>query len=159
MSLKNLFSEKSLNGIQEGSPAWFSQQKKLLQEKLDLEKRITTVRASLVLAQTEMDRLRAEKDNGGLGKPVVLIGDSGPSLYEGQVVDVNLDLQLVILNLGRNQGLQHGMIFTRTRDGIPRGLVRVLDVRNDIAGAVIEENLEGDLPRRGDRLLLRKETE
>ncbi len=75
------------------------------------------------------------------------------SLSEGMVVDVKEELSLVVANIGAKQGVQIGMPFQVWRDEKHIGDVRVVDVRDRISGAIIQ-NLESEkMPiKTGDRL-------
>lgn len=61
------------------------------------------------------------------------------TLTDGMVVATKDDLALVVINLGSKQGVKVGMPFQVLRDDAVIGLVRVVDVREKIAGAVIQE--------------------
>jgi len=75
------------------------------------------------------------------------------SLTDALVVDVKEDISLVVANVGSKQGVRIGMPFQVIRDGVRIGQVRVVDVRDRISGAVIQ-NLESEknTVKSGDRL-------
>lgn len=75
------------------------------------------------------------------------------TLGDGRVVSTKEDLALVVVNLGKRHGVTVGMPFQVQRDNQPIGTVRVVDVREQIAGAVIQ-NLSSEKERikTGDRL-------
>jgi hypothetical protein len=62
-----------------------------------------------------------------------------PVLTDATVIAVKNELALVVLNVGRNQGVQSGMPFGVWRENRKLGTLRVVDVRDRIAGAVIQE--------------------
>jgi len=62
-----------------------------------------------------------------------------PVLTDATVIAVKNELALVVLNVGRNQGVQSGMPFGVWRGNRKLGTLRVVDVRDRIAGAVIQE--------------------
>jgi len=68
----------------------------------------------------------------------------GSSLQDGQVVDVNDEISIVILNIGREQGVQPGMPFSVMRKGVIVGKVKVFRVDEQFSTALIEsrEHLE-----------------
>lgn len=76
-----------------------------------------------------------------------------PTLSEGMVVDVREDLSLIVANLGDRHGVKIGMPFQVWRDNKRIGEVRVVDVRDKISGAIIQ-NLESESVsvKTGDRL-------
>jgi hypothetical protein len=75
------------------------------------------------------------------------------TLQDAMVVDVRDELSLVVANVGEKQGAKIGMPFQVWRDGKKIGAVRVVDVRDRISGAVIQ-NLENpkNPVKAGDRL-------
>ena len=91
------------------------------------------------------------------------LGGNSPNSVEAQAVDATIsdaaavsvadDLALVVMNIGAKQGVKIGMPFQVIRGDHIVGSVRVVDVRDKIAGAVIQ-NLTSDKDRIkvGDRL-------
>lgn len=77
------------------------------------------------------------------------------TLTDGMVISYKEELSLAVANLGRRHGVRIGMPFGVWRDGRQIGLVRVVDVRDKISGAVIQhltEDTEG--LKVGDRLVV-----
>jgi hypothetical protein len=76
-----------------------------------------------------------------------------PSLMDGSVVSVKDDWSLVVGNLGERQGVKVGMPLRVVREGRQIARLRVVDVRQKICGAVIQEMDAGkEKVRVGDRL-------
>jgi hypothetical protein len=75
------------------------------------------------------------------------------SLQDAMVVDFKEDLSLLVANVGSAQGVKVGMPFRILRDGQLVGNAKVIDVRERISGAVIQ-NLASDTLRveKGDSL-------
>ncbi len=75
------------------------------------------------------------------------------TLTDAKVISIKDELALVVANVGRKQGVAMGMPFQVIRGDEVIGLVRVINVRDSIAGAIIQE-LESDKNRIkvGDRL-------
>ncbi|MEI6032873.1 MAG: hypothetical protein WCS65_01175 [Verrucomicrobiae bacterium] len=75
------------------------------------------------------------------------------TLSEGMIVDLKEDLSLVVANIGAKHGVKIGMPFQIWRDNRRIGTARVVDVRDRICGAIIQ-NLESEkVPAKtGDRL-------
>lgn len=94
------------------------------------------------------------KTNELLGAPKA--AETGPveaTLNDGMVVDVKDDLALVVANIGEKQGVQVGMPFQVWREDKRIGEVRVIDVRRNISGAVIQSLESEKVPvKTGDRL-------
>jgi hypothetical protein len=64
--------------------------------------------------------------------------DPAGSLTDARVISVKDELALVVVNLGRRQGSKIGMPFQVWHEGRMIGIVRVVDVRESISGAVIQ---------------------
>ena len=73
---------------------------------------------------------------------------------EARIADVNADLGLVILDQGARQGVRYGLPLTVLRERRRVARLRVVDVRERIAGAAVEETARGDYPQTGDRAVL-----
>ena len=101
-------------------------------------------------ASLEME-LRAADRMLGVGAGDDL--DVGPTLTDASVVEVKPEFALVVANIGRNAGVKVGMPFQVWRDNRRIGDVRVIDVRDRISGAVIQNLVsEEDSIQTGDRL-------
>jgi len=75
------------------------------------------------------------------------------TISDGMAISVKDDLALVVINLGSNQGVKVGMPFLAIRGDHIVGSVRVVDVREKIAGAVIQNlTTEKDRIQVGDHL-------
>ena len=75
------------------------------------------------------------------------------TMTDGTVIGVKADLALVVMNLGNKQGVKVGTPFQIVRNDKLIGSVRVVDVREKIAGAVIQNlSSEKDQIKVGDRL-------
>lgn len=98
-----------------------------LQSRLSLEAEIRN--ANVALGVTSVD---------------VMEGGAIPSTVAGgRVISVKEELTLVVMNLGSRHGIKVGMPFQVARSGELVGSVRIVDVREKIAGAVIQ-NLSSD---------------
>jgi hypothetical protein len=90
-----------------------------------------------------------------IGLPTTRVTDNGgnASLTDARVISLKQELALVVANVGRWHGVQIGMPFQVWRDRRFIGTVRVVDVREKISGAVIQ-NIEsdGEQIKAGDRL-------
>jgi hypothetical protein len=84
-----------------------------------------------------------------LGQPTTNAVDAAPvaaTLLDGLVISTKDDLALVVINIGRRQGVQRGMPFEVLRDRRVVGTGRVVDVREHISGAVIQDLNSGQDP-------------
>ena len=107
--------------------------------------------------QTRLDveaELRAT--NEALGQPVKVVSaaDAVPaSLRAGLVLGCKEELSLLVANFGHSQGVKVGMPLTVARGDTYVGRARVVQVRERIAGAVIEETApQAGKVRAGDQL-------
>src|SRR5437870_5473061 len=76
-----------------------------------------------------------------------------PSLLDGSVISVKDEWSFVVGNLGEKQGVKIGMPMRVMRDDRKIATLRVVDVRQKICGAVIQEtDSEKEKIRIGDRL-------
>jgi hypothetical protein len=91
------------------------------------------------------------------------LGDTSPNAMEAAAVPANIsdgiaiavkdDLSLVVINLGSKQGVREGMPFQVIRGEKLIGKVRVVDVRDKIAGAIVQNLFsEKDPIKVGDHL-------
>jgi hypothetical protein len=91
------------------------------------------------------------------------LGDPSPNAVEaaaipatisdGMAIAVRDDLSLVVINLGSKQGVREGMPFQVIRGDRLIGEVRVVDVREKIAGAIVQTLFsEKDQIKVGDHL-------
>jgi hypothetical protein len=78
--------------------------------------------------------------------------DPGGSLTEARVISVKDELGLVVANLGRRQGAKLGMPFQVWHEGRKIGIVRVVDVREAICGAVFQSQDPSEKVKVGDTL-------
>ena len=75
------------------------------------------------------------------------------TLTDGLVISVKGDLALVVANLGRRHGVRVGMPFRVIRGDVEIGTVRVVDAREKISGAVVQDlRSETEQIQVGDRL-------
>ena len=73
---------------------------------------------------------------------------------EVRIAAVDADLGLVVLDRGARQGVRYGLALTVLRDRRRVARIRVVDVRENIAGAAVEETARGEYPQTGDRAAL-----
>jgi len=90
----------------------------------------------------------------GLMPPETKTASAAPAtLSDGMIISIREDLALVVANLGSRHGVKIGMPFEVRRDQQSVGTIRIVDVRDRIAGAVFEEGRSSTAkPNVGDRL-------
>ncbi len=73
------------------------------------------------------------------------------TLHDSRVVSVKKDYGVIVLNVGRNSGVRIGMPFDLRRKDRPVGSAVVVDVRENIAAALLKNLIsEDDAPKPGD---------
>jgi hypothetical protein len=119
---------------------------------LDAMTRSRTAQAE-ARAALEMELRAADRALGVGGNEPLDAQAAGPTLTDATVVEVKPEFALVVANIGRNAGVKVGMPFQVWRDNRRVGDVRVIDVRDRISGAVIQNLVsEEDSIKTGDRL-------
>jgi hypothetical protein len=92
---------------------------------------------------------RAAKDYlAGREVAAIPIGDS---LDDGKIADLNPELNAVILNLGKSQGVKEGMPFVIYQDNVEIGTVKIVLARDLISAALIESVKPNAVFKVGDR--------
>ncbi len=97
-------------------------------------------------------QVRAANELLGVKMRAVEAPEPAGTLMDGRVISVKEEFALVVANLGANQGVRLGMPFQVWRGEDRIGLVRVVDVREKIAGAVIQDLVSKEKIQVGDRL-------
>jgi hypothetical protein len=116
--------------------------------------------ATNALLQTAPDytpKVRADYEVAFRSAKEYLAGHSGAaipigeSLTDGRIADVNPDLNAVVLNVGRTQGVKEGMPFLIYRDAEELATVRVVLARDLVSAALIETIKPNVTLKIGDR--------
>ena len=116
----------------------------------DRSRRIRKLSEALAEAQSALDvneARRAAAAGAAAGPPA-------EAAVEARIVDANADLGVVVLDQGARQGVRYGLPLTVMRDRRRVARIRVVDVRERVAGAAVEETARGDYPQTGDRAVL-----
>lgn len=121
--------------------------------------RLTEAMLNLLKTSTGGDaKARAEvevqvRSTNALVAKAASTSEPEPGLMDGSVVSVKDEWSLVVGNLGEKQGVKIGMPLRVVRDGRVIATLRVVDVRQKICGAVIQEmGSEKEKIKVGDRL-------
>ena len=123
-----------------------------------LNKLLVTSDQMLATAPKYDPKLRAEYEEATLGAKAYLGGGSGASiplassLADGQISDTNPELNAVILNLGKNQGVKEGMPFLIYQNDVPVGTAKVILARDLISAAQVENLKPNTVLKVGDRV-------
>ena len=116
----------------------------------DQSRRIRKLSEALAEAQAALD-LKEEQRVQAVDSAVETPMDVP---VESRIVDSNAELGLVVLDQGARQGVRYGLPLTVMRDRRRVARIRVVDVRERVAGAAVEETARGDYPQKGDRAVL-----
>ncbi len=113
----------------------------------DLRKRVRQLSEALASTVAELDAqdVPAEEPYGT---------ERAEPAAETRVLDANPGLGMVVLAAGRRQGMRAGLELSVLRDRRWTGRVRIVDVRECVSGAVVEDTPAGDAPKTGDRVVL-----
>jgi hypothetical protein len=132
------------------------QNAKLRAEAEALRGEVKSLTVTLAETVAELDLARAQA--GRPVEPVAAAAGNGALGEAGLVVlDVNRPLNMVVLAAGAAAGVKPGMQFAVMRDERLVARVRASDVRDAIAGAVVEELEKDDFPEKGDRVIIWRE--
>ena len=111
-----------------------------------LRRRLRTISESLASAQAALDTREAER-----APAEDTLSRRAGEAVDCWLVDVNPDLETAILSQGARSGVRYGLPLVVTRDRRKVASLRVVDVRENVSGAVVVETASGDYPRKGDR--------
>jgi hypothetical protein len=115
----------------------------------DLQEQVDALTKTLAGERAEADRQRVAAAREGVDAvPLSPVGGPGAGV---RLVDVNQALGMVVLGAGARQGIRPEMEFHLFRGQEAVARVRAVDVRENIAGAAVEEVFSGTYPRAGDR--------
>lgn len=127
-------------------PAAQAEAKSLLEITARAKTAQAEARAALETQLRSADRLLGA---GGASEP----DPSGATLTDASVVEVKQEFALVVANIGREAGVRTGMPFQVWRGNRRVGEVRVIDVRDRISGAIVQNLVSEEDPIQiGDRL-------
>lgn len=127
-----------------------------------MEKLMATTDELIVTAPKYDPKLLARYEEASRSAKDYLAGHGGAaiplasSLADGRVADTNPDLNAVILNLGKSQGVKEGMPFGIFQDNVKVATVKVVLARDLVCAAQIENLSPGAVLRVGDRAAVLK---
>jgi hypothetical protein len=125
-----------------------------------LDKLLTTTDVMIQTAPNYDPKVRADYEVASRAAREYIAGHSGAeiplasSLSDGQVADANPELNAVILNLGKSQGVKEGMPFTIYRDKTEIGTVKIVLARDLVSAAQVEDLKPNMVPKVGDRAVV-----
>jgi len=122
-----------------------------------LDKLVKTTDLMIQTAPNYDPKVRAEYEVASRSAKTYLAGGSGAaiplatSLTDGQIADINPDLNAVILNLGKTQGAKEGMTFLIYQDNVQIGKVKIVLARDQVSAAQVESMAGDRVLKVGDR--------
>ena len=122
-----------------------------------LDKLLTSTDQMLQTAPNSDPNVRADYEIATRSAKAYLAGRSGAaiplgsSLSDGRIADTNPELNAVILNLGKSQGVKEGMPFLIYQDNVEVGTVKVVLARDLVSAAQIEKLKPNTVLKVGDR--------
>lgn len=127
-----------------------------LKDRVDAQQReIESLQRELAGAMARLDVARLKVADVDMPAPVtrgadVAVGD----IARMRVLEVNRDQQVAVVSGGQQAGMKVGMRFFIFRDERMIGQLRLIDVRDTVAGGLIERVEKNVFPEAGDRLVL-----
>jgi len=104
-------------------------------------------------AQARMDvETQLRGTNQLVARSTTAVPQAEPSLMDGRVISIKDEWSFVVANIGERQGVKIGMPLRVLRGDRKIATVRVVDARQRICGAVIQEMDSKENIRVGDRL-------
>ena len=125
-----------------------------------LDKLLVSTDQMLQTAPKYDPKVRAEYEEATRSAKAYLAGGSGAaiplasSLSDGRIADTNPELNAVILNLGKNQGVKEGMPFLIYQDNVEVGKVTIVLARDQVSAAQVESLKPNTVLKVGDRAVV-----
>ena len=124
----------------------------LEKEKLDLEKQVASLTASLDKSQAVLDAAKTANSGEIPASRVAEEQVNALTIQQARVLNVNRDLNMMVLNVGARQGIKPGVHFKILRNDVVIGGAQAVDVRREVCGALMIGAKES-WPQRGDRAI------
>jgi hypothetical protein len=122
-----------------------------------LDKLLVTTDQMIQTAPNYDPKVRADYEVASRSAKDYLAGRSGSaiplasSLSDGRIADTNPELNAVILNLGKTQGVKEGMPFLIYQDNVEVGMVKIVLARDLVSAAQVESLKPNTVLKVGDR--------
>jgi hypothetical protein len=123
-----------------------------------LAERVEALTREVEVLQRELAAARLQLDlapeGGGQVTRAAVDGNTGSDPTRLRVIEVNDAMGVAVVSGGRMAGLRVGMRFAVMREDRMIGMIRLVDVRERIAGGLMETMETDRRPRAGDRVIL-----
>jgi len=133
----------------------------LHRENQNLKYQVDQLTAKVDLLQRELAATRlqldAEKIDGGRVEQIAekAVSEMIPNdISKLQVMEVNRKMRVAVVSGGLRAGMKVGMRFSVLRDNLVIAAVRLVEIRENFAGGLIENMEKDQFPEVGDRLIL-----
>jgi hypothetical protein len=123
-----------------------------------LDKLLTSTEQMLQTAPNYDPKVRADYEVASRGAKDYLAGHPGAaiplgsSLTDGRIADTNPELNAVILNVGKTQGVKEGMPFLVYQDNVQVGTVKIVLARDLVSAGQVENLMPHVVLKVGDRV-------
>jgi hypothetical protein len=123
-----------------------------------LDKLLTTTAQMIQTAPKFDPKVRADYEVASRAAKDYLAGRSGTaiplgsSLTDGQISDVNPELNAVIINIGKSQGVREGMSFIIYRENDQVGTMKIVLARDQVSAGLVENLQFNIVPKVGDKV-------
>ena len=127
-----------------------------------LDKLLVSTDQMLQTAPNYDPKVRAGYEVASRGAKAYLAGGSGAaiplggSLSDGRIADANPELNAVILNLGKSQGVKEGMPFLIYQDNVEVATVKIVLARDLVSAAQVESLKPNTVLKVGDRAVVQQ---
>ena len=127
-----------------------------------LDKLLVSTEQMMQTAPNYDPKVRADYEVASRSAKAYLTGHSGAaiplasSLSDGQIADTNPELNAVILNLGKTQGVKEGMPFLIYQDNVAVGTVKIVLARDLVSAAQVESLKANAVLKIGDRAVVQQ---
>jgi hypothetical protein len=127
-----------------------------------IDKLLSSTDKMLQTAPNYDPKVRADYEVATRAAKEYLAGHSGSAipiatgLSDGRIADTNPELNSVILNLGKTQGVKEGMPFLIFQDNIEVGTVKIVLAREQVSAAQVESLKPNTVLKVGDKAVVQQ---
>lgn len=132
----------------------YGENQRLKEQVVRLTEQVATLERKLADAMMKMDGLRGEGATEKAAPADLTTDVSLADVAKLTVVEVNRRMGVAVVRGGARDGMKPGMRFSVVRGEDVIATLRLVDVRADISGGLIERTERDRYPESGDRLVL-----
>jgi hypothetical protein len=122
-----------------------------------LDKLLASTELMLRTAPNYDPKVRADYEVASRAAKDYMAGHDGAaiplavSLSDGRIADINKELNAVVLNLGKSQGVKEGMPFSIYQNNVRVGTVKIVLARDLVSAGLVEDLRPNTTLKVGDR--------